>query len=56
MDGKKLKDIVRRIPDDAVILKICQKYIAWREGGQYAHVYSFYPECLDEEISINNLK
>ena len=33
MDGKKFKQIVSRIPDEATIVKLCEKYIAWRVGG-----------------------
>ena len=50
MDGKKFKQIVSRIPDDAQIVRLCEKYIAWRVGGSNASVYSFHPEKLNEEV------
>lgn len=30
MVGKELKDIVSRIPDDAEVVRVCEKFIAWR--------------------------
>lgn len=50
MDGKRFKKIVSRIPDDAHIEKLCEKYIAWRVGGGNLSCYSFYPEKLDSEV------
>lgn len=50
MDGKTFKKIVSRIPDDAQIVRLCEKYIAWRLPGQLSSVFSFHPEKLDEEI------
>lgn len=50
MDGKRFKKIVSRIPDDAHIEKLCEKYIAWRVGGGNLSCYSFHPEKLDSEV------
>lgn len=49
MDGKKFKQIISRIPDEATIVKLCEKYIAWRVGGGNLSCFSFHPEKLDEE-------
>ena len=50
MDGKKFKQIVSRIPDDAQIVRLCEKYIAWRVGGSNDSVYSFHPENLNDDV------
>lgn len=50
MDGKTFKKIVSRIPDDAQIVRLCEKYIAWRLPGQLSSVFSFHPEKLNEEV------
>lgn len=49
MTGKELKEIVRRIPDDAVIGKLCERYVSWRNYQGRLSCYSFYPEKLDNE-------
>ena len=50
MDGKKFKEIVSRIPDNAEVVSLSAKYIAWRGSNSKLSCYSFYPEKLDEEI------
>lgn len=47
MDGKKFKEIVSRIPDDAHIERLCEKYISWRVPGGKLSCYSFHPEKLE---------
>lgn len=50
MDGKKFKEIAGRIPDNATVIKVCERYIAWRNTGGKICCYSFHPENLDEDI------
>ena len=50
MDGKKFKEIVSRIPDDAQIVRLCEAYISWRSRGGKSSGYSFHPEKLNEEM------
>ena len=50
MDGKKFKEIAGRIPDNATVIKVCERYIAWRNTGGKVCCYSFHPENLDEDI------
>jgi len=47
MNGKEFKEIAGRIPDEAQIVKLCGKYVAWRLPGKPMSVYSFHPDRLD---------
>ncbi len=49
MDGKKFKKIVSRIPDNADVVSLTEKYIAWRGSDGKLSAYSFHPEKLDED-------
>lgn len=50
MDGRKFKQIVSCIPDDAEVVRLCEKFIAWRVPGGCLSCYSFSPERLDERV------
>lgn len=50
MSGKEFKEIASRIPDDADVVRLCEKFIAWRNTNGKLSCYSFHPEKLDEEI------
>lgn len=54
MDGKKFKDIIGRIPDTATIVKLCNKYIAWRDGSSHVQVFSFHPEPIESQESVSS--
>lgn len=46
MNGKKFKDIVSRIPDDAEVVHLWDGGLSWREDGGKLHGYSFNPDFL----------
>jgi hypothetical protein len=46
MNGKKLKELISRIPDDAEVVHLWNGGFAWREGGGNLHAYSFKPDFI----------
>lgn len=50
MTGKDFKEIVGRIPDNAEVVRLCEKFIAWRGANGKLTGYSFHPEKLDEDV------
>lgn len=50
MNGKEFKKIASRIPDEADVVGLCEKYIAWRGNDGKLSAYSFHPEKLNEKI------
>lgn len=47
MTGKKLKELMARIPDDAEVVHLWDGGFAWRQHGE-THVYSFKPDIIME--------
>ncbi len=41
MTGKQLKAAFEHIPDDAVIVQLCDKYVGWRCANGKLKCYSF---------------
>lgn len=51
MNGKKFKDLIARIPDDAEVVHLWNGGFSWRPLGGTLHVYSFKPDIIrDKEI------
>lgn len=48
MTGKKFKELVTRIPDDAEVVHLWNGGFAWRQGGGMFHVFSFKPDFLQD--------
>lgn len=46
MTGKKFKELVASIPDDAEMVHLWDGGYAWRKAGGVLHAYSFNPETL----------
>ena len=49
MTGKKFKDLVSRIPDDAEVVHLWKGGFSWRPCRGTLHVYSFKPDFLQDE-------
>ena len=45
MNGKKLKELISRIPDDAEVVHLWNGGFAWRKDGGL-HAYSFKPDLI----------
>ena len=54
MDGKRFKEIAGRIPDDATVVRLCERYVAWRTASGKVSCYSFHPEALNEDVNTIN--
>ena len=52
MVGKKFKEIVSRIPDNADVVSLTPKYIAWRGSNGKLTAYSFHPEKINENVEV----
>lgn len=52
MVGKEFKEIVSRIPDNADIVSLTPKYIAWRGSNGKLTAYSFHPDKLNENVEV----
>lgn len=52
MVEKEFKEIVSRIPDNADIVSLTPKYIAWRGSNGKLTAYSFHPEKLNENVEV----
>ena len=48
MNGKKLKELISRIPDDAEVVHLWNGGCAWRVGGGNLHAYSFKPDFIKD--------
>lgn len=48
MTGKKFKELVARIPDDAEVVHLWNGGFAWRQGGGTLHAYSFKPDFIND--------
>lgn len=48
MNGKKLKELISRIPDDAKVVHLWNGGFAWRKGGGTLHAYSFKPDFIKD--------
>lgn len=48
MIGKKFKELVTKIPDDAEVVHLWNGGFAWRQGGGMLHVFSFKPDFLKD--------
>ncbi len=48
MTGKKLKELIAKIPDDAEVVHLWDGGFAWRQGGGYTHAYSFKPDFIKD--------
>lgn len=48
MNGKKLKELISRIPDGAEVVHLWNGGFSWREGGGNLHVYSFKPDFIKD--------
>ncbi len=46
MNGKKLKELIGRIPDDAEVTHLWDGGFAWRKAGGVIHAFSFKPDVL----------
>ena len=46
MNGKKFKELVVQIPDDAEVVHLWDKGFAWRKGSGKLHAFSFKPDFL----------
>lgn len=46
MTGKKLKELISRIPDDAEVIHLWNGGFAWRKDCSHLHAYSFKPDIL----------
>ena len=46
MTGKKFKDFVASIPDDAEVVHLWDGGFAWRKGAGNLHAFSFNPDFL----------
>ncbi len=49
MTGKKFKELVARIPDDAEVVHLWNGGFAWRQGGGTLHAYSFKPDFIEDK-------
>jgi len=48
MTGKKLKELMLRIPDDAEVVHLWDGGFSWRQDGD-THVYSFKPDYIEDK-------
>ena len=46
MDGKKFKELVSKIPDDAEVVHLWDGGYGWRKAGSELHAFSFKPDFL----------
>lgn len=46
MIGKTLKQVIGRIPDDAVIVHLWDGGVSWRQSSGSTQVFSFHPEPI----------
>lgn len=52
MNGKKFKELVAMIPDDAEVVHLWNGGFAWRQGAGTLHAYSFKPNSLKDEQNL----
>lgn len=48
MTGKKFKELVAMIPDDAEVTHLWNGGFSWRQGGGTLHAYSFKPDKIQD--------
>ena len=49
MNGKKLKELIARIPDDAEVVHLWNGGFSWRKDGGTLHAYSFKPDYIKDK-------
>ena len=51
MKGKKLKELISRIPDDADVVHLWDGGFSWRQVGGTLHAYSFKPDRIKDTVN-----
>lgn len=49
MNGKKLKELISRIPDGAEVVHLWNGGFSWRQPDGKLHAYSFKPDIIKDK-------